>query len=120
MACKSLKKGKLDAEDLKKRLQKIAKDVTGGDKTDEILKKKEQEDEPAGESTIIMTPEGAQGAVPAIPPGAEASHEAAPSAADVARDDKGAADAAEKATARRLKAGESKAKKEKGHGKGKR
>jgi DNA topoisomerase-6 subunit B len=119
-ACKRLKKGKLDAEDLKKRLSKIAKEITGGDKTDEILKKKDHDEEPAGESTIIITPEGAQGAVPQIPAAAEASHDAAPSAADVARDDKGAADAAEKATARRLKAGEPKAKKEKGHGKGKR
>jgi DNA topoisomerase-6 subunit B len=119
-ACKRLKKGKLDAEDLKKRLSKIAKDITGGDKTDEILKKKEHDEEPAGESTIIITTEGAQGAVPQIPAAAEASHAAAPSAADVAKDDKGAADAAEKATARRLKAAESKAKKEKGHGKGKR
>lgn len=114
MACKSLKKGKLDAEDLKKRLQKIAKDVTGGDKTDEILKKKEHEEEPAGESTIIITPEGAQGAVPVIPPGAEASHAAAPSAAEVAKDDKGISDAAEKAAARKAKS------KEKGNGKNKR
>ena len=120
-ACKRLKKGKLDAEDLKKRLTKIAKDVTGGDKTDEILKKKDQQEEPAGESTIIITPEGAQGAVPQIPPAAEASHASAPSAADVAKDDKGISDAAEKAAAKRSKATESKpAKKEKGHGKGKR
>ena len=59
-ACKRLKKGKLDAEDLKKRLTKIAKEITGGDKTDEILKKKEHQEEPAGESTIIITPEGAE------------------------------------------------------------
>ena len=82
-ACKRLKKGKLDAEDLKKRLSKIAKDVTGGDKTDEILKKKEAQEEPAGESTIIITPEGAQGAVPTAP-GVEAVHAAAPTAAEVA------------------------------------
>lgn len=71
-ACKRLKKGKLDAEDLKKRLQKIAKDLTGGDKTDEILKKKDlQAEEPAGESTIIVTPEGVLGAVPTAPPAVE-------------------------------------------------
>jgi DNA topoisomerase-6 subunit B len=79
-ACKRLKKGKLDAEDLKKRLAKIAKDVTGGDKTDEILKKKDaREEQPAGEATIIVTPEGVQGAVPVAPPA-----EAAPAAAEAA------------------------------------
>src|SRR5581483_9983882 len=82
-ACKRLKQGKLDAEDLKKRLSKIAKEVTGGDKTDEILKKKGQpEEEPAGESTIIITPEGALGAVPQAP-GAEKIHDAAPTVAEV-------------------------------------
>ena len=56
-ACKRLKKGKLDAEDLKKRLQKIAKDVTGGEKTDEIANGgKKKPEEPAQESTIIVTP----------------------------------------------------------------
>jgi DNA topoisomerase-6 subunit B len=81
-ACKRLKKGKLDAEDLKRRLSKIAKEITGGDKTDEILKKKDHE-EPVGEATIIVTPEGIQGAVPTAP-AAEAAHEAAPTAAAVA------------------------------------
>ena len=104
-ACKRLKKGKLDAEDLKKRLTKIAKDVTGGDKTDEILKKKGQpEEEPAGESTIIITPEGAQGAVPETPVA-----QAAPAAAETAKEDKGTKRAVAKP-----------AQKEKGHGKGKR
>ena len=117
-ACKRLKKGKLDAEDLKKRLTRIAKEITGGDKTDEILKKKDREEEPAGESTIIITQEGAQGAVPQGPPAAEAAHEAAPTAAEVAKDDKGVSDAAEKAAMKRAKTDT--AKKEKGHGKGKR
>jgi DNA topoisomerase-6 subunit B len=104
-ACKRLKKGKLDAEDLKKRLTRIAKDVTGGEKTDEILKKKGQpEEEPAGESTIIITPEGAQGAVPQAP-----ATEAAPAAAEAPKEDKGTKRAVVKP-----------AKKEKGHGKGKR
>ncbi|HVR86602.1 MAG TPA: DNA topoisomerase VI subunit B [Planctomycetota bacterium] len=115
-ACKRLKKGKLDAEDLKKRLSKIAKDITGGDKTDEILKKKGQEEEPAGESTIIVTPEGVVGEVPQAP-AAEAAHQAAPTAAEVAKEDMGAAQAAEKA---RAKAEKKKEPKEKGHGKGKR
>jgi len=122
-ACKRLKKGKLDAEDLKKRLTKIAKEVTGGDKTDEILKKKEQQEEPAGESTIIMTPEGAQGAVPQAP-AAEAAHAAAPTAAAVAaeakKEDKGTKRAKAADVKPVAKAGSVKPKKEKGHGQGKR
>ncbi len=66
-ACKRLKKGKLDDEKLKKQLAAIAKSITGGEKTDEILKKNGKEEEPAPESTIIVTPEGAQGAVPEAP-----------------------------------------------------
>jgi DNA topoisomerase-6 subunit B len=62
-ACKRLKKGKLDAEDLKKRLQKIAHAITGGDKTDELAKKK-ADLAPPPESTIIVTEKGALGAVP--------------------------------------------------------
>jgi len=101
-ACKRLKKGKLDAEDLKKRLTRIAKEITGGDKTDEILKKKGQpEAEPAGESTIIVTPEGVVGAVPVVP-----------AAAPEVKEDKG--------TKRAVAAPAEAAKKEKGHGKGKR
>jgi DNA topoisomerase VI subunit B len=82
-ACKRLKKGKLDAEDLKKRLSKIAKEITGGDKTDEILKKQDAHEEPAGESTIIVTPEGTLGAVPQ-PPAVEAAPAEAPPAAEAA------------------------------------
>ncbi|HEY3227463.1 MAG TPA: DNA topoisomerase VI subunit B [Planctomycetota bacterium] len=62
-ACKRLKKGKLDAEDLKKRLQKIAHSVTGGEKTDALAKKKPDAG-PAPESTIIVTEKGPEGAVP--------------------------------------------------------
>jgi DNA topoisomerase-6 subunit B len=68
-ACKRLKRGKLDAEDLKKRLQKIAHAVTGGEKTDELAKKK-AETAPPPESTIIVTEKGAVGAVPADAAGA--------------------------------------------------
>ena len=101
-ACKRLKKGKLDAEDLKKRLTKIAKEVTGGDKTDEILKKKGQpEAEPAEESTIIVTPEGVVGAVPVVP-----------ASVPETKEDKG--------TKRAVAAPAAAAKKEKGHGKGQR
>ncbi len=97
-ACKRLKKGKLDDEKLKKQLASIAKSVTGGEKTEEILGKNKKEEEPAQESTIIVTPEGVQGAVP------EAPAEAAP---------------AEPATPAEKKAKPAKGK-EKGHGKGKR
>jgi DNA topoisomerase-6 subunit B len=121
-ACKRLKKGKVDEEKLKKQLAAIAKTITGGEKTDEILKKKGKEEEgPAGESTIIITPEGAVGAVPEIP-AVEAAHAAAPTAAAVAaesREDKGT----KRAEAKDAKPASTKAKagkKEKGHGKGKR
>jgi DNA topoisomerase-6 subunit B len=109
-ACKRLKKGKLDAEDLKKRLSKIAKEITGGDKVEEILKKKgkEQEEEPAGESTIIVTPEGLVGAVPQ-PPVTETPPLGVPPVGEPKKEDKG--------TKRAVAKG---AKKEKGHGKGKR
>ena len=70
-ACRRLKKGKLDEEKLKKQLTAIAKTITGGEKTDEILGKKD--DAPAQESTIIVTAEGAEGAVPQAPPPAEAA-----------------------------------------------
>jgi DNA topoisomerase-6 subunit B len=63
-ACKRLKKGKLNAEDLKKRLQKIAHSITGGEKTDALAKKK-ADPGPAPESTIIVTEKGPEGAVPA-------------------------------------------------------
>jgi len=60
-ACKRLKKGKLDEERLKKQLSSIAHSKTGGEKTDELVGKKE---EAPVESTIIVTPEGPVGAVP--------------------------------------------------------
>jgi len=105
-ACKRLKKGKLDDTKLMKQLAAIAKEITGGDKTDEILKKKDQKpEEPAGESTIIVTPEGVVGAVPQAPEAAPA----APAPAGTGEQGKKAAPAPEKAE-----------KKEKGHGKGKR
>ncbi|HEU4338817.1 MAG TPA: DNA topoisomerase VI subunit B [Planctomycetota bacterium] len=70
-ACKRLKRGKLNAEDLKKRLQKIAHSITGGEKTDALAKKKPDHG-PAPESTIIVTEKGPEGAVPP-PPAAESS-----------------------------------------------
>jgi len=65
-ACKRLKKGKLNAEDLKKRLQKIAHSITGGEKTDALAKKKPVA-APPPESTIIVTEKGPEGAIP-MPP----------------------------------------------------
>jgi DNA topoisomerase-6 subunit B len=67
-ACKRLKKGKLDEERLKKQLQAIAHKITGGEKTDELVGNGKKEAAPAAESTIIVTPEGPQGAVPPPPP----------------------------------------------------
>jgi DNA topoisomerase-6 subunit B len=106
-ACKRLKQGKLDEEKLKRQLSLVAKEITGGDRTDAILSKKKgppvEEEAPAGEATIIVTPEGATGAVPAPPP---ADAPAAPA------EDKGT---------KRAKAVPERAAKEKGHGrKGKR
>ncbi len=64
-ACKRLKKGKLDEERLKQQLSAIAHVKTGGEKTDELVSRRKKEPEPLGESTIIVTPEGPTGAVPA-------------------------------------------------------
>ena len=63
-ACKRLKKGKLDDEKLKKQLTTLAKQLTGGEKTDALTAKKKAESAPPSESTIIVTPEGVQGPVP--------------------------------------------------------
>jgi DNA topoisomerase-6 subunit B len=110
-ACKRLKKGKLDAEDLKKRLTRIAKEITGGAKTEEILKKKGEPEEPAVESTIIVTPEGVQGAVPTAP-AVEAPSSAPKGGASEGKP------VQDKGTKRAVAA--KPAKKEKGHGKRKR
>ncbi|TPW19626.1 MAG: DNA topoisomerase VI subunit B, partial [Elusimicrobia bacterium] len=72
-ACKRLKKGKLDADKLKKQLTTLAKQLTGGDKTDELTAKKKKELAPPSESTIIVTAEGVQGAVPEKPADAPAA-----------------------------------------------
>ncbi len=61
-ACRRLKKGKLDAERLRKQLAAIAHAKTGGEKTDEIAG--EKAGAPTVESTIIVTPEGPMGAIP--------------------------------------------------------
>ncbi|MBE7465001.1 MAG: DNA topoisomerase VI subunit B [Planctomycetes bacterium] len=91
-ACRRIKGGKLDAERLKKLLQKIAEEVTGGEETDKLLNKKrsKEDDELAG--IVELTPEGLKGAVPqmsagaldiplAVAPGAEPAAEAPPETA---------------------------------------
>src|SRR5712672_2627730 len=64
-ACARLKGGKLQKEKLKNQLQKIALKRTGGAKTDEILG---HESGPEGlPHSIIVTPEGTEGEMPALP-----------------------------------------------------
>jgi DNA topoisomerase VI subunit B len=69
-SCNRLKSGRLATEKLKAQLQKIAKARTGGEKTDEVLSKNGGAPEGLPHS-IIVTPEGVEGEVPA--PIAEAS-----------------------------------------------
>jgi len=54
-SCKRIKGGKLDAEKLKKQLQKIAEEITGGEETDRILNKNKEEDM---SDVIIRTADG--------------------------------------------------------------
>ena len=61
-ACGRLRKG-VEPERLKKQLMKIAVHKTGGEKTDEILKKKSSSPDDLPHS-IIVTPEGVEGEVP--------------------------------------------------------
>lgn len=86
-ACGRLKKGKISVERLKKQLQKIAEDRTGGEETDRILRKKREEEE-RREHVIVVTPEGAEGAVPAMlaPPTAAGGDAAAPATEPAAAD----------------------------------
>lgn len=62
-ACNRLKGGKLPTEKLKDQLQKIAMKRTGGERTDEALGKTQNGPEGLPDS-IIVTPEGPEGAVP--------------------------------------------------------
>jgi DNA topoisomerase-6 subunit B len=64
-ACGRLKRGKINAQKLKKQLMKIAIYKTGGTKTDDLLRKKEELPEELQHS-IIITPEGPQGEVPVV------------------------------------------------------
>jgi len=67
-ACKRIKKGKLDAERLKKQLKRIAEEITGGEETDRLLDKKKQQAEAGLENTVELTPEGLKGDLPALAP----------------------------------------------------
>ncbi|MCX7805299.1 MAG: DNA topoisomerase VI subunit B [Planctomycetota bacterium] len=68
-ACKRIKSGKLDAERLKKMLEKIAEKVTGGEETDRILNAGRgpgAEEEERLEHSVERTAEGLKGEVPAM------------------------------------------------------
>jgi DNA topoisomerase-6 subunit B len=52
-----------DAEELKKRLQKIAEEITGGEEVNALLNKK-KEPEATQEHTVVRTEKGLEGAVP--------------------------------------------------------
>ncbi len=59
-----LKDGKIDIEWLKKKLQKTAEEITGGDETDRMLGREKDEEAEELADVIIRTPEGAiQGSV---------------------------------------------------------
>ena len=62
-SCKRIKGGKLDAEKLKKQLQEIAEEITGGEETEALLKKKSAEDLEALQNTVELTPQGLKGDV---------------------------------------------------------
>src|SRR5213080_961310 len=74
-SCNRLKGGRLPTEKLKEQLQKIAMKRTGGEKTDELLGKKEGGPEGLPHS-IIVTPNGIEGEVSV--PIAEAPTDTAP------------------------------------------
>jgi len=64
-ACGRLKLGKLSTEKLKQQLQKVAAKRTGGARTDEILGR---DSGPEGlPHSIIVTPDGTEGAAPEVP-----------------------------------------------------
>ena len=64
-ACGRLKQGKIDSEKLKRQLMKIAVSKTGGEKVDEILKKKGKNPLPEElPHSIVVTEEGVEGEVP--------------------------------------------------------
>lgn len=62
-SCKKIKGGKLDAEKLKKQLQAIAEEITGGEEVDKILNKNKEDDL---SDVVIRTAEGIKGNVSAL------------------------------------------------------
>jgi DNA topoisomerase-6 subunit B len=76
-SCKRIKSGKLDAERLKKQLQKIAEEITGGEETERILNKNKEDDL---SDVIIRTADGIQGNV--APLAAQAAGVALPTPAE--------------------------------------
>lgn len=62
-SCKKIKGGKLDTDKLKKQLQKIAEEITGGEETDKILNKNKEDDL---SDVVIRTAEGVKGNVSAL------------------------------------------------------
>src|SRR3989475_549855 len=85
-SCNRLKGGRLATAKLKDQLLKMATKITGGGKTDELVGKNSSGPEGLPHS-IIVTPEGVEGEVPAVSPnGAPAADEpVAPPAAPEAR-----------------------------------
>ncbi len=65
-ACKRIKRGKLDSEKLKKQLQKIAEEITGGEDTDKILNKKKKEEDEELAGAVIRTADGVKGDLNAL------------------------------------------------------
>src|SRR5881409_2659303 len=97
-SCNRLKGGRLPTAKLKEQLQKIARKRTGGEKTDELLGK--DGDGPEGlPHSIIVTPDGVEGAVPAAI--SEASAEATSPNGGPAGDEPADAPARRKEPARR-------------------
>lgn len=82
-ACNRLKGGKLATEKLKQQLQKIAAKRTGGERTDEALGKTGGGPEGLPHS-IIVTPEGPEGEVPAL---SDDVHKADPSGEEAQEDE---------------------------------
>ena len=63
-SCNRLKGGRLPTAKLKEQLQKMALKLTGGDRTDQLMGKNGGGPEGLPHS-IIVTPDGVEGAVPA-------------------------------------------------------
>ncbi|MFN0204810.1 MAG: DNA topoisomerase VI subunit B [Planctomycetota bacterium] len=77
-ACGRLKKGNVSVDKLRKQLIQMAEERTGGEETDRILRKQREEEE-RREHTIVVTPVGAEGAIPkllndAVPPVGDAAN----------------------------------------------